>query len=363
MNVELNRETAFDHLNKVIEIQANLAGANFDVNQFMNLVVEQMQQLTPATGVVVELVEDHEMVYRAATGSVKEYIGLRLLRENSISGLCVKTKEVLLSNDTEVDDRVNAEACRKVGARSLVVAPLFHEGKAIGVLKILSREPNAFSEQDVQTLKLMAGLIGSALAKQIYHENTQHLLDERTRALEELKKAEEKLKHMANYDYLTDLPNRALLIHLLNSVFPRLKRNKQLHALFFLDIDHFKKINDTLGHAVGDELLKAFSSRIVQSIRSSDVAARLGGDEFVILLNEIPGKELAIEIANKIIAKMKTPFVLNGEKLSITTSIGITYFDTENKTADLLLKEADDALYDAKKAGKNRYIVYEKKPY
>jgi GAF domain-containing protein len=152
------------------------------------------------------------MVYRAATGPIEAHLGLRLPMKNSISGLCVQSHDVLYSEDTEQDTRVNKEACRKVAARSLVVAPLFYEGKTVGVLKIIANFPHAFNEDNVKTLELMAGLIGSALAHQIYQEEREKLLNERTQALEALKKAEETLRHMAGYDDLTDLSNRRLFM-------------------------------------------------------------------------------------------------------------------------------------------------------
>lgn len=159
-----------DELNRILAIQSHLIDADFNLSDFMDLVVNEMQTLTPATGVVLELVSGDYMVYRAATGTVQEYIGLKLPIKNSISGLCVESHEILQSEDTEVDSRVNIEACRRVKARSLVVAPLFHEGQAVGVLKILSEKPRAFNDSHIKILQLMAGFLGSALFRQVLHE-------------------------------------------------------------------------------------------------------------------------------------------------------------------------------------------------
>src|SRR5690349_16088267 len=133
-----------NHLNRVIETQSHLLHGNFNLNDFMNFVVDQLQGLTSATGVVIELVDDKDMVYRAATGTLKEHIGLRLPIKNSISGLCVISKKILYSEDTEDDHRVNKEACRRVKARSIVVAPLFYQGNPVGVIKIISDQTSAF---------------------------------------------------------------------------------------------------------------------------------------------------------------------------------------------------------------------------
>lgn len=169
-NTSNTNDNEASRLDQILKVQASLAATDFDLNEFMDMVVDKMQALTPATGVVIELAEGNEMVYRAASGTVKDYLGLRLPIEGSITGLCVTSKKVLLSEDTEKDARVNLEACRKVKARSLVVAPLFHNGDAVGVLKIMSEKPNAFTETDIKLLQVMTGFLGSALANHMLKE-------------------------------------------------------------------------------------------------------------------------------------------------------------------------------------------------
>jgi putative methionine-R-sulfoxide reductase with GAF domain len=155
---------------KVQKLLVTLTEAKADLQSFLDLTVSEMLTLTPATGVVVELVEGDQMVYRAATGTMEAYLGLRLGKTGSLSGLCVEKGEVLNCEDSEHDARVNLEACRKVGARSLVVAPLFHLNKAVGVLKIISDKPNAFTAEDVVILEKVAQGLGHVLANQIYQE-------------------------------------------------------------------------------------------------------------------------------------------------------------------------------------------------
>lgn len=346
------------NLEKIIQIQSILVGANLTLDEFMNLIVNEMQKLTPANGVVIELAENGEMVYRAATGSAKNFLGMRLPISNSISGLCIQTQQILNSEDTENDSRVNLEACRKIGARSLVVAPLFHEGQAIGVIKISSLSPRAFAEEHVQALQLMAGFIGSALAHQMLYEKNQKLLIERTQAFYELKKAQKNLKHMAQHDYLTNLPNRNSFDNHFHLAIKDSEKTNQLYALVYLDIDHFKRINDELGHAMGDEILKAFATRLKQCVRSYDIVARLGGDEFLIIL-KIDNPNNAVLTGKKIIERMKEAFTFHGEALNITTSIGITYFQGSIKNPEELVKQADQALYYAKSAGRNTYKIFE----
>lgn len=170
-------------LNEIITTQCQLTEAKLDLEAFFELVVYRMDALTGATGSVVELVDGDDMVYRAGSGVTRTHVGLRLKRDSSISGLCVRMGEVLHCVDSETDERVDREACIRIGVRSMVVAPLFHEGKAVGVLKAISSAPYAFSGADMQTLQLMAGLTGSAIAHQTAFRAKESLLTELSAAI------------------------------------------------------------------------------------------------------------------------------------------------------------------------------------
>lgn len=174
-------------LNEIITTQYKLAEAILDHDAFIMLVIERIALLTKARGAVYELLEGDEMVYQAASGELAAHIGMRLKVEHSLSGMCITSGQVLSCNDAETDPRVDLAACRLVNGRSLVAAPLIHAGTPVGVLKIMSPLPNAFSERDVQTLQLMAGLIGSAIGHQRDYEANRKLLIGRTEALDALK--------------------------------------------------------------------------------------------------------------------------------------------------------------------------------
>lgn len=184
-------------LNEIITTQYLLAKSALDHDAFIALVIERMALLTHANGVAFEMVEGNEMVYRAATGTISPYIGMRLDMKHSLSGLCIQSREVLHCNDSETDPRVNLEACRKVNARSMVVAPLFNAGNPVGVLKIMAAEPNAFNERDIQTLQLMTGLLGAAIGHQADYETNRRLLEGRTEALDALKR---EIEHRAKVE-------------------------------------------------------------------------------------------------------------------------------------------------------------------
>ncbi len=168
------------------------------------------------------------------------------------------------------------------------------------------------------------------------------------------KNEESRLIHKAHYDYLTDLPNRPLFRENLKRTISAAKRNNQKSALLFLDLDRFKDVNDSMGHAAGDQLLIEAARRIRASIRESDVAARLGGDEFSVLLPNINSIESTEDVAEKILAMMRETFLLSGEDVNISVSIGIVMFAGESADIERLLNRADQAMYKAKQSGRDR---------
>jgi diguanylate cyclase (GGDEF)-like protein/PAS domain S-box-containing protein len=179
-----------------------------------------------------------------------------------------------------------------------------------------------------------------------------------TRDITERKLAEKKIAHLAHYDYLTDLPNRALFLDVLNHSISLAKRNKHITAVLFLDLDGFKKINDVLGHDTGDLLLKEVSSRIRGMIRDSDTVARVGGDEFILVLDNIGSGENAAVVAQKIIDALARPFDLKGQLCRVGGSIGISMYPEYSKVSEKLIQQADEAMYLAKQSGKNTWKLY-----
>ena len=172
------------------------------------------------------------------------------------------------------------------------------------------------------------------------------------------KEAQEQLHHMAHHDMLTDLPNRLTFTDRLIQAKALAKRQQGLLAVLFLDLDRFKLINDTLGHAIGDMMLQEAAERLQRCVREVDTVSRFGGDEFVILLVNPKSRENIEQIAKKIIKQLGLPMLLNGHELFVTTSIGISIYPNEIKQADELLKKADIAMYQAKANGRNNYQFY-----
>jgi PAS domain S-box-containing protein len=183
--LELHRRE--EQLTAIVSIQQDVATSQIDLSQIMDIIVTRTMGLTSAEGVAVELLEGTEMVYRAAAGMAASFVGLRLNAAGSLSGLCVRSRELVQCDDSETDPRVDREACRKIGVRSMVIVPLLHEGIAIGVLKLMSSQASGFGEQDVRTLRILAGLLGTAIARGIEQQTREALGADRSVALETLR--------------------------------------------------------------------------------------------------------------------------------------------------------------------------------
>lgn len=178
-----------------------------------------------------------------------------------------------------------------------------------------------------------------------------------------LKENEAQIRQLAYYDTLTSLPNRRLLLDRLNRALAQARRFRRALAVMFLDLDRFKQINDTLGHAAGDELLKQVAERLTGCVRAGDTVARAGGDEFVIVLTEVSQPRDAARVAEKVIEACATPATLNGQPLNISVSIGIALYPVEGTDDfDELMIKADMAMYEAKEAGGGVYRFFEAKP-
>jgi len=604
-------------LNEIVLTQATLMQSQLDTERFLDQVVHKMLKVTSASGAVIEMIEGNDMVYKAVSGAVAGFINLRLRRSGSLSGQCAAENKMLISTDTFDDARVDRATCEKLGVRSMIVVPLQRENETVGVLKIMSGQPNAFGASDIQTVQLMAGFLGSALGHQIQFEKNQALLSERSftlsklerelerreqyekellsqrqrtdtiiesaheayicidqqglvqewnataanifgwtkaevlgksltdliipdrfreahnrgiahflktsegpvlnrrielpalrrdgqeipieltisavsqggrmefpcflRDISERKQAENALinqhatlraltdampaqvafvdadeiyrycnrgyetvfgiapekiigttlqqflgdemyarydehfkkalagqevvyertiksrtqlhhqecRHVpqfdaagkpsgfylvawdvterkaqeiewqsrASTDQLTGLMNRAFFLETLNLAVSRSQRADAAMAVFYLDVDRFKHVNDTYGHAAGDTLLKSFAEYLKISVRQSDVVARIGGDEFCIMLDNIRSPENAILVAEKILALVRIPVTHGEHSLTISTSIGIAFATSVNVTGEELIAYADAALYKAKQTGRNRFVL------
>ena len=315
-------------LRAIIQTQQEINEVILDPDEVMRVVTERAEQLTGADGAVIELAEGDEMVYRAVSGTASDSIGLRLQAATSLSGLCVRTGEVLVCDDTELDVRVDLEACRRIGVRSMIVVPLVHRGEAVGALKVLSAVPHGFCADDIDALELLAGFVATSLINASAHR------EESERAV---------------HDQLTGLPNRVLLMDRLDHALRSAERVHSAVAVYFLDLDGFKAVNDTCGHAVGDGLLCLVAAYLRAAMRTSDTVARFGGDEFVVVC-ENATQRAEDDIRARISGAVARAASAVADGPRVDASIGVAWNTDGPATPSALLERADAAMYEEKRS-------------
>ncbi len=322
-------------LMKIITIQTEVVQQGIDLSKIMDLVTQRAQQITNADGACIELAEETELVYSAASGIAENHLGLRLKTKDSLSGECIKWKIPLLSNDIEYDDRVNKDACRKIGLKSMVVVPLICKDDVVGVLKVLSKKPNHFNTDSIKILEFMSDLIAAAMFNAIKNEKSA-------------------LFYKATHDYLTGMANRASFYdHLRQKLSQSLKENSKF-AIIALDLDGLKFINDTYGHRAGDAAIKEVALRISRSLHTSDVAARLGGDEFGVITGTMDNRNSINKLIREIDIEITKPFEFEGNNLRLRASIGYALFNEDGLEVEDLIEKADQEMYAEKRRRKGR---------
>lgn len=178
------------------------------------------------------------------------------------------------------------------------------------------------------------------------------------RDISQLKRSQEHLVYYATHDQLTGLPNRNLFHTHLESALERSQRSEKSGAVFFMDLDNFKAINDTMGHAAGDALLLEIAARLKNTFRKSELISRIGGDEFTLVVESLEHAEEAQLVAERVLQEFEKPFTLEGQEFEVTCSMGISVFPSDGETSESLIKQADTAMYSAKEDGKNTYRFY-----
>jgi len=329
-----------EQLVEIIHIQTVIAQSGRNLGEIMDSVVERAPDLVKADGAVIELAEDDYMVYRAASGLAENYLGLRLKLNHSISGLCVLSGQALRCDDSESDPRVDREACRRLGLRSMIILPLRFEDSTVGVLKVMAKEVAHFSQRDTAILSMICDLVGAAIHHAV-HES------------------EDDLFFMATHDQLTGLANRALFMDRLRKEMKQCLRKDLSLGVLIIDMDGLKLINDSHGHQTGTAVIKEFASRASASTRGSDTLARLGGDEFGMILDNIDKRDGLDKAAKRIQSSLKKPFLFKGRHFMLRASVGGAVFPEDSEDLEDLLDLADQRMYMDKRKRKQSQLYQE----
>ncbi|SPL69865.1 sensor domain-containing diguanylate cyclase [Acinetobacter stercoris] len=318
----------------IIQLQTNIVKIGLDIEAVMRLVTDETLKMTNAEGVAIELIDGDDTVYTMITGNNPSLHGLRLKRSASLSGLSIQENTIQYCKDIETDERVDREVCRKVGIRSMAIVPLLHIGEAIGVLKIFSKQIDAFGERDFKILSLIADHVAAVL----YHSS---------------KYGVQELYNLATRDHLTNLANRSMYLDCLRQKILKAKQNQQTLSILLMDMDELKAINDLLGHRFGDAALKEIAKRITDSVNQDDLVARIGGDEFAVILNSAQSRESAETVLRRILENCSTPFIFDGQPLKLGASIGLAVYPDDAENAESLLTFADHKMYQIKRKHKS----------
>ena len=311
---------AESHLLAIISTQNEIIEAGLDLEDVMKKVVARARELTSADASVIELVEGDELVSRAASGTAKQHLGIRVKISGSLSGACVRSGEILSCDDAESDPRVDVDVCRRVGAMSLGCVPLRQQGTVIGVLTVYSAQTHSFDGRDIETIERLSHLVAAHMS----HAS-------RFSAVE----------YESHHDVLTGLRNRRSYEERLKVEVAKAKRYHRPLSLCLMDLDGFKAVNDTFGHPAGDDVLVNVAA-ILDHARGTDEVFRIGGDEFAWLMTET-GRSGAERAAARITGEIAGARLGEGR---ITTCYGIAQPDGGDASA--LHDAADAALYRAK---------------
>lgn len=253
------------------------------------------------------------------------------------SGQILNNHIIHISNSDRIPYTASEEKkyIEEHGIQSLILIPIFSKGLIQGVLGLQSAKLiKKSSDERFAFLKIAANVITDALARV---------------------KVEQMQAYFAYYDQLTNLPNRTLFKQKAGQAIERLNDSGEMIGVMFLDLDSFKTVNDTMGHGGGDDLLINIAHKFTAQIRESDLVARFGGDEFLVLVDRVASTEDFIIIADEILSIFKQPFIVKGQEVFITASAGISVYPHDGDNVDILMKNADMAMYHAKDQGKNQY--------
>lgn len=283
---------------------------------------------------------DGKLTLRASAGIDEGQRGARIsVGRDSPVGLAFASGHSVTVSDWSSEARFTVPPyLQGLKVRSTIAAPIEGERESLGVIEAHSEQPDAFSAQDMHFAQSAANVIALAIERRV---------------------AGEAVRHGSLHDHVTGLPNRPLFVDRVEHALGAAQGRERPLAIFFLDLDHFKRINDSLGHDKGDEALKAVVPRLRKQLRSVDTVARFGGDEFAILVEEVVDEAEASRIAERICAAFEEPFTIDSIEQHLTVSVGISISGSQTTDGESLIRDAHAAMYRAKDRGRNRAELFD----
>jgi diguanylate cyclase (GGDEF)-like protein len=336
-------------LSDVLSEFARTMVTDFPIQAILDHLVERIVEVLPITAAGVTLISPGvEPRYIAASSDAA--LRFEKLQSELAQGPCLvayETGEPVSVPDMRVETRFPNFVARAadVGLAAVFTLPLRYGERRIGALDLYRESPGELDSATMTAAQTLADVV------------TAYIVNAEARA--ELNDASRRSREIALHDDLTGLPNRALLMERLGHSLRRARRTGLTSAVFFIDLDRFKSINDTFGHRVGDEVLMAVAERLGEVLRPGDTLARVSGDEFVVLCEDLVGPDHAIAIVARLDAALDRPFAVSGNNLDLSASVGIAFTGHEDEAPEDILHTADMAMYQAKRAGGSRHEVFD----
>lgn len=343
---DITNRRANEAVNNVLYNISRAANSDISLKQLYPVIREELSTIIDTTNFYIALFDEEKnklyfSYYADETGERdKDFLVSKYSNSDNIFNYIFKTGESLLLNYNKYKkmiDRGDFNSYDVITNKQVWLGvPLKIESKIIGTMILQSYiDPNLYSKKDIKLMEFVSQQIATAI---------------------ERKQAEEKLKFLSLYDYLTKLPNRALFYDRMKQEIAYARRERKKFSLMFLDLDNFKEVNDKFGHDIGDQLLQGVAKRFSKLLRKTDTICRLGGDEFIILLPRlVQPRENTVDVVRKIFNSLGEPFLIGENQIYVSTSIGMALFPDDGEKEDDLIKSADKAMYMAKKEGLNNY--------
>jgi len=343
---DITNRKANEAVNNILYNISRAANSDISLTQLYPVIREELSTIIDTTNFYIALFDEEKnklyfSYYADETGEKdKDFLASKYSNSDSIFNYIFKTGESLL---------LNYNKYKKMIARGDFVShdvitnkqvwlgvPLRVENKIIGSMVLQSyTDPDLYSPKDIKLMEFVSQQVATAI---------------------ERKQIEEKLKFLSLYDPLTKLPNRVLFYDRMRQEIAYAKRERKKFALMFLDLNNFKEVNDRFGHNIGDQVLQGVAKKFNTLLREADTICRLGGDEFIILLPRLAQpRENSVDVARKILHSLGEPFLIKDNQIFVNTSIGIALYPDDGEEEEILIKNADKAMYTAKKERSNSY--------